>query len=118
MDPNVLSDQKTWSTWITNPRTIAGTVNDALQITARVSAERGELAIAAQATVIVDCTLPVLSLSTPHEMTEPVVNSKATLQLPGRGIAAMDTLPSNDWRLNKQWQSITLPTSNGFTPLM
>ena len=98
------TQQKTWSTWTTDPRTISGVVNDALQITARVSA--GVVAQPTLAhddeTVIVDRTPPVLSLNTPDEMTQAVVNGKTTFQLAGTARDDRSPVVAVEWMLGSR----------------
>ena len=74
----------TWSTWTTGPRTFPHDATNQLAITARVSAGAGAQATQAQGsvTVSVDGTPPHLDL-TKDDITEPVVNGKATFTLAG-----------------------------------
>jgi hypothetical protein len=79
---NPRTNRKLFTTWATNPRTITGVVNNALQMTARVSAGQDAKATAT-VTVTVDRTPPLLSLTTPENMEQAVTNGKATFSLGG-----------------------------------
>ncbi len=105
------TQQKTWSTWTTGPRTITGVVNDALPITVRVSA-----GVAAEPTqthdtvsVTVDRTPPVLSLNTPDDMTQAVDNGKTTFQIAGAARDDRSPVVAVEWVLG-QGQEFTLAT--------
>jgi hypothetical protein len=107
----VISGQKTWSTWATDPLTITGVVNDALQITARVSAGLGAQVTRelATVTVTVDRTSPVLNLTTPDDMTQAVANGKTTFQLAGNARDDHSPVVAVEWVLG-QGQQFTLAT--------
>ena len=105
------TQQKTWTTWTTDPLTISGVVNDALQIRALVSA--GVVADPTLAhddeTVVVDRTPPVVSLNTPDEMTQAVENGKTTFQLAGSARDDRSPIVAVEWVLG-QGQLFTLGT--------
>jgi hypothetical protein len=103
--------QATWTTWTAGARTIIGVVNNALQITARVTAGSGSLATqsTAQLTVTVDRTPPLLNLTSPDEMTQVVVNEKTTFQLAGAASDSLSPVAAVEWVLD-QGQQFTLAT--------
>ena len=83
--------RKTWSTWITDALAIKGVVNDTLQIKASVSAGPEQDAVTAEDTLTVGVDgNPLLSLTTPDDMTETTVNKKATFHLAGAAHPARD----------------------------
>src|SRR5262249_23265054 len=94
---------KRWTTWTTGPPPITGVENDRLSIAVRVSAElSGSLKAQAQenVAVTVDRTPPVLSLSTPDEMTQPVENGQATFQLAGAAHDDLSPIVAVEWVLD------------------
>jgi hypothetical protein len=101
------TNQKMFTTWTTGPRTITGVVNDVLQITARVSA--AGTAMVETVTVTVDRTPPVLSLSTPDDMTQAGVNGKTTFQLAGTARDDRSPVVAVEWVLG-QGPQFTLAT--------
>src|SRR5215470_5443965 len=75
-----------WTTWTTGARTIVGNSGNTLQITARVTAAASgapTVQNTATVTVMVDRTPPVLTLTTPGEMTQVVANGKTTFTVMG-----------------------------------
>jgi hypothetical protein len=107
----VIAGRNTWTAWITDPLPISGVVNDKLEITARVSASLGPHSDEAEhtVTVTVDRTPPVLSLSTPDEMTQAVVNGQTTFQLAGAASDERSPVVAVEWLLNQGTQ-FTLAT--------
>ena len=105
---------KVWTRWTTDPLTITGVVNDALQVTARVSAgpaRVGDQPTVAHdtVTVTVDRTPPVLTLNTPDDMTQAVDNGKTTFQLAGAARDERSPVVAVEWVLG-QGQQFTLAT--------
>ena len=103
---------KVWTRWTTDPLTITGVVNDALQVTARVSA--GPVRVGDQptvardtVTVTVDRTPPVLTLNTPDDMTQAVDNGTTTFQLAGAARDERSPVVAAEWMLG-QGQQFTL----------
>ncbi|HEY7182764.1 MAG TPA: hypothetical protein VIC84_15145, partial [Blastocatellia bacterium] len=82
---NPTTHQPMWTTWTTGARTIVGYVGNTLQITARVTAGSGAQTVQDTATVavMVDRTPPVITLTTPGEMTQVVANGKTTFTVQG-----------------------------------
>jgi hypothetical protein len=105
--------QKTWTTWTTDTLIITGVVNNKLDITARVSAGVGAQAVEVEktVTVTVDRTPPVLSLTTPLDMTQEVVNGLTTFKLAGAASDPENLSPvaAVEWVLG-QGQQFTLAT--------
>jgi hypothetical protein len=100
------TNRKLFTTWATNPRTITGVVNNALKITARVSAGPDAQATTT-VTVSVDRTPPILNLTTSDEMTQMVVNEKTTFQLAGTASDSLSPVVAVEWMLD-QGQQFTL----------
>ena len=85
-------------------------MNDVLEITARVSAGLDRRSEATDtATVTVDRTPPVLSLITPDDMTQAVVNGKTTFQLAGTARDDRSPVVAVEWVLG-QGPQFTLAT--------
>jgi len=105
--------QKMWTTWTTDPLIITGVVNNKLEITARVSAGVGAQAVEVEktVTVTVDRTPPVLSLTTPLDMTQEVVNGLTTFKLAGAASDPENLSPvaAVEWVLG-QGQQFTVAT--------
>src|SRR5262245_61931676 len=83
---NTTTHQPMWTTWTTGARTIVGYVGNTLQITARVTAAASgapTVQNTATVTVMVDRTPPLLTLTTPSEMTQVVANGKTTFTVQG-----------------------------------
>jgi hypothetical protein len=115
---NPETGQQTFARWTTGPRTITGVVNDVLQITARAlnpagGIEEGSGAIKVT-TVRVDRTPPVLSLTTPDDMTQAAVNGQATFQLAGAARDELSPVAAVEWLLGQGQQfTLAIPKAPG-----
>jgi hypothetical protein len=107
------TSRKLFTTWATDARSIfpSSVVNNALQITARVSAGPDAQATAT-VTVTVDRTPPILNLSTQENIEQTVTNGKATFQLAGTASDPDNLSPvvAVEWVLKDRGTQYTLAT--------